>query len=33
MKPDYDEALSPAGRVIDSQLSEPKQKECLKDMS
>ena len=22
MKPDYDEALSPAGRVIDSQLSE-----------
>ena len=22
LKPDYDEALSPAGRVIDSQLSE-----------
>ena len=32
-KPDYDEALSPAGRVIDSQLSEHQAEGMLKDMS
>ena len=33
MKPDYDEALSPAGRVIDSQLSEHQAEGMLEDMS